>query len=89
MSIKKNSYILITGGAGYIGSHINKLLNSMGYRTVVFDNLINGHRDFVQWGEFVEGDLADSAHSWITCSPIIPFRWSCIWRPSPMCMNPF
>jgi UDP-glucose 4-epimerase len=60
MSMKDDSYILITGGAGYIGSHINKLLNSMGYRTVVFDNLVNGHRDFVQWGEFVEGDLVDS-----------------------------
>jgi UDP-glucose 4-epimerase len=60
--LKENdSYILITGGAGYIGSHINKLLNSMGYRTVVFDNLVNGHRDFVRWGEFMEGDLADSA----------------------------
>ena len=51
--------ILIAGGAGYIGSHTNKLLNEKGYRTVVFDNLIYGHREFVKWGEFVQGDLAD------------------------------
>jgi UDP-glucose 4-epimerase len=59
--MSKDACILITGGAGYIGSHINKLLHSMGHRTVVFDNLVNGHRDFVKWGEFVKGDLADSA----------------------------
>jgi UDP-glucose 4-epimerase len=58
--MRKESYVLITGGAGYIGSHINKLLHGMGYRTLVFDNLINGHRDFIKWGEFVEGDLADT-----------------------------
>jgi UDP-glucose 4-epimerase len=51
--------ILIVGGAGYIGSHMNKLLNRRGYETVVFDNLVYGNRDFVRWGEFVLGDLAD------------------------------
>lgn len=51
--------VLVCGGAGYIGSHINKLLNSNGYDTVVFDNLIYGHREAVKWGEFVQGDLAD------------------------------
>ncbi len=51
--------ILIAGGAGYIGSHINKLLNERGYRTVVFDSLVYGHREFVKWGEFVLGDLSD------------------------------
>ncbi|MBU2026728.1 MAG: NAD-dependent epimerase/dehydratase family protein, partial [Proteobacteria bacterium] len=35
--------ILIAGGAGYIGSHANKLFNQHGYDTVVFDNLIYGH----------------------------------------------
>jgi UDP-glucose 4-epimerase len=49
--------ILITGGAGYIGSHTNKLLNKKGYKTVVFDNLERGHFDFVKWGEFFKGDL--------------------------------
>ncbi len=51
--------ILIVGGAGYIGSHMNKLLNRSGYRTVVFDNLVYGSRGFVKWGEFVLGDLVD------------------------------
>jgi UDP-glucose 4-epimerase len=51
--------ILIVGGAGYIGSHMNKLLNRRGYRTVVFDNLVYGSREFVKWGEFILGDLAD------------------------------
>lgn len=51
--------ILIVGGAGYIGSHVNKLLNQRGYRTVVFDNLSRGHKQFVRWGEFFEGDLLD------------------------------
>jgi UDP-glucose 4-epimerase len=51
--------ILITGGAGYVGSHTNKLLNQRGYETVVFDNLVYGHREFVKWGDFFFGDLAD------------------------------
>jgi UDP-glucose 4-epimerase len=51
--------ILIVGGAGYIGSHVNKLLNRSGFKTVVFDNLLRGNREFVKWGEFVLGDLAD------------------------------
>ncbi|MDQ7787023.1 MAG: UDP-glucose 4-epimerase GalE [Thermodesulfovibrionales bacterium] len=50
--------ILIVGGAGYIGSHVNKLFSLRGYRTVVFDNLVYGHREFVKWGEFFFGDLA-------------------------------
>lgn len=49
--------ILIVGGAGYIGSHVNKALNKEGYQTVVFDNLSSGKKDLVKWGEFFEGDL--------------------------------
>ncbi len=51
--------ILIVGGAGYIGSHTNKLLSKRGYKTVVFDNLVYGHREFAKWGDFVLGDLAN------------------------------
>ncbi len=51
--------ILIVGGAGYIGSHINKKLSQQGYETVVFDNLSFGHTDFVKWGIFHGGDLSD------------------------------
>jgi len=49
--------ILIVGGAGYIGSHVNKLLCESGYDTLVLDNLSKGHRDCVRWGSFVEADL--------------------------------
>ncbi len=49
--------ILVTGGAGYIGSHVNKLLAHEGYETVVFDNMIYGHREAVKWGTLIEGDL--------------------------------
>jgi UDP-arabinose 4-epimerase len=51
--------ILVTGGAGYIGSHACKTLAHAGYRPVVFDNLSRGHRKAVRWGPLVEGDLAD------------------------------
>ncbi len=51
--------ILVCGGAGYIGSHVNKMLNQQGYETVVFDNLVYGHKEAVKWGELVVGDLAD------------------------------
>lgn len=51
--------ILIIGGAGYIGSHINKELNKQGYKTVVFDSLVKGHKEAVKWGELYEGDLAN------------------------------
>ena len=53
--------ILICGGAGYIGSHINKELHKEGYETVVFDNLDYGHNEAVKWGTFVQGDLAKEA----------------------------
>ncbi|MCM1122219.1 MAG: UDP-glucose 4-epimerase GalE [Eubacterium sp.] len=49
--------VLVCGGAGYIGAHVNKWLNKEGYETVVFDNLIYGHREAVKWGHFVQGDL--------------------------------
>lgn len=51
--------ILVCGGAGYIGSHINKELQKEGYESVVFDSLIYGHKEAVKWGKFVKGDLTD------------------------------
>jgi UDP-glucose-4-epimerase GalE len=51
--------ILVTGGAGYIGSHACKALQRAGRRVVVFDNLSAGHREAVKYGEFVHGDIAD------------------------------
>jgi len=49
----------VTGGAGYIGSHAAKALHRAGYRVVVFDSLIAGHREAVKYGELVEGDITD------------------------------
>jgi len=51
--------ILVVGGAGYIGSEINKELNQAGFQTVVFDGLLSGHKEAVKWGEFVEGNLSN------------------------------
>ena len=52
--------VLVTGGAGYVGAHACKALAKAGYKPVVFDNLSLGHREFVRWGPFVEGDIANS-----------------------------
>ncbi len=49
--------ILVVGGAGYIGSHANKLLHDRGYDTIVYDNLSRGHRRLAGYGTFVLGDL--------------------------------
>ncbi|MDE2229736.1 MAG: UDP-glucose 4-epimerase GalE [Alphaproteobacteria bacterium] len=56
-----NKTILVTGGAGYIGSHACKALAKAGYEPVAYDSLVRGHRDAVRWGPLVEGDLADRA----------------------------
>lgn len=52
--------ILVTGGAGYIGSHCCRALERAGFRPVVYDNLSTGHRGFVS-GTLVIGDIADRA----------------------------
>lgn len=52
--------ILVTGGAGYIGSHVVKALADRGFAVVVLDNLSKGHREAVLAGDLIEGDLADT-----------------------------
>jgi UDP-glucose 4-epimerase len=52
--------VLITGGAGYIGSHTNRLLTERGIRTVVLDDLSDGHTEAIAAGEFVQGDFGDA-----------------------------
>ncbi|EIM29976.1 UDP-glucose 4-epimerase GalE [Microvirga lotononidis] len=51
--------ILVTGGAGYIGSHTCKALAQNGFEPVAYDNLVAGHRDAVRWGPLVIGDVLD------------------------------
>jgi UDP-arabinose 4-epimerase len=51
--------ILVTGGAGYIGSHTSKLLKKAGHVPIVFDNLSNGWAEWVKFGPFAYGDIRD------------------------------
>lgn len=53
--------VLVTGGAGYIGSHVCKALAAAGYRPVTYDNLSDGHRWAVRWGPLERGNLAHTA----------------------------
>jgi UDP-arabinose 4-epimerase len=53
--------ILITGGAGYVGSHCAKALAAAGHEGIIFDSLLFGHREFVRWGKLIEGDIRDAA----------------------------
>src|SRR6516162_9293602 len=52
--------VLVTGGAGFIGSHTCKALAAAGWRPVAFDNLSRGHADLVRWGPLVQGDILDA-----------------------------
>ncbi len=53
--------ILVTGGAGYVGSHCCLALHRAGHKVVVYDNLANGHERFVKWGPVERGDIRDRA----------------------------
>lgn len=52
--------VLVIGGAGYIGAHTCMDLFLNGFRPIVYDNLSNGHREFVKWGPLEKGDIRDS-----------------------------
>jgi UDP-arabinose 4-epimerase len=51
--------VFVTGGAGYVGAHCCKAFAEAGWTVVVYDNLQRGWRDFVRWGELIEGDILD------------------------------
>ncbi|WP_417839814.1 UDP-glucose 4-epimerase GalE [Tritonibacter scottomollicae] len=55
------TYVLVTGGAGYIGSHACKALKQAGYTPVTYDNLVTGWQDAVKFGPFERGELTDRA----------------------------
>ncbi|MGH8477957.1 MAG: UDP-glucose 4-epimerase GalE [Methylococcales bacterium] len=57
--MKQKNTILVTGGAGYIGSHVVKQLGEMGESLVVLDNLCTGFREAVLYGTFIQGDTGD------------------------------
>lgn len=52
--------ILVTGGAGYVGSHCCKALAAAGHEPIVYDNLSTGHKWAVQWGKLEQGDILDN-----------------------------
>lgn len=52
--------VLVTGGAGYIGSHCCKAFAESGWSVITYDNLSRGWRDAVKWGPIVEGDISDA-----------------------------
>lgn len=52
--------VLVTGGAGFIGSHTCKQLAHAGYEPIAYDNLSTGHRAAVQWGPLIQGDIRDT-----------------------------
>ena len=54
--------VLVTGGAGYIGSHCCKQLCLQGHNPITMDNLVYGHRQAVKWGEFYRGDIGNPDH---------------------------
>ncbi|WGW04384.1 UDP-glucose 4-epimerase GalE [Tropicibacter oceani] len=55
------AHVLVTGGAGYIGSHACKALAKAGFTPVTYDNLVTGWEDAVKFGPFERGDLTDRA----------------------------
>jgi UDP-arabinose 4-epimerase len=58
-SVEQNKVVLVTGGAGYIGSHACKALARAGYLPVSYDNFSSGHEWAVKWGPSIRGDILD------------------------------
>ena len=59
INMERNAVIFVTGGAGYIGSHICKVLSQNGFQPVVYDNLCSGNEEAVCWGPLIKGDIRD------------------------------
>ncbi|WP_320169624.1 UDP-glucose 4-epimerase GalE [Maridesulfovibrio sp.] len=57
MSTNEKLSLLVCGGAGYIGSHMARMIAEAGHQVTVFDNLSTGHSEALKWGRFIKGDL--------------------------------
>lgn len=57
MAKDKKLSLLVCGGAGYIGSHMSRMIAESGHDVTVFDNLSTGHEEALKWGRFIKGDL--------------------------------
>lgn len=68
----KGDAVIVTGGAGYIGSHVCKALALQGYYPITYDNLISGHRSSVRWGPLIEGSIHDIEHLCLVCKTYDP-----------------
>lgn len=75
VNYKNMENVLVTGGAGYIGSHACKALAKAGYSPVAYDNLSIGHSSAVKWGPLVVGDIADQK---LVANTIRTFRISSV-----------
>ncbi len=64
--------ILVTGGAGYVGSHCCKAFASAGWNVVTYDNLSRGWRDLVKWGPLIEGDVRDAERLSVAIAETVP-----------------
>lgn len=64
--------VFVTGGAGYVGAHACKAFHAAGWRVVVYDNLFRGWRDFVRYGDLIEGDILDQAALQAAISAVKP-----------------
>jgi UDP-arabinose 4-epimerase len=60
MTKPRNEHVLVTGGAGYIGSHTCRLLSLEGYTPVTYDNMSTGNSWAVKWGPLIEADILDT-----------------------------
>lgn len=58
-SARKDRFILVTGGSGYVGSHAAKALARAGFHPIILDNLSTGHVELARWGTFEKGDVGD------------------------------
>ncbi len=67
--------VLVTGGAGYIGSHACKALHGRGYLPIALDSLVNGHAEFANWGPLVVGDIGDEQ---LVCSVLRQYGISAV-----------
>ena len=64
--------VLVTGGAGYVGSHVCRALARARLVPVVFDDLSSGHRDLVRFGPLLAGDVCDAARVAAACAEVAP-----------------
>lgn len=70
--MEQSRCVIVTGGAGYIGSHVCKALALDGYYPITYDNLTSGHRSSVRWGPLIEGSIHDIEHLSSVCGTYNP-----------------